>query len=85
MDESELEKLSPSEGAPVLAADKKRRNLEENMRREAEERRKKKQELLRMEREYEKVQKPLAIEHFGISKCVPLQAVYLLSICRLVY
>ena len=55
MDEAELEQLSPVEGAPVLAADKKRRNLEENMRREAEERQKKKRELLRMEREYEKL------------------------------
>ena len=61
MDKSELEQLSPSEGAPVLAADKKRRNLEENMRREAEERKKKKRELLRREQEYEKVWKPFAV------------------------
>ena len=55
MDESELEKLSPSQGGSIYVEDKKRRNLEENMRREAEERLKKKKELLRREQEVENV------------------------------
>ena len=56
MDESELESLNPTEATPsVSSADRKRRNLKENMRREAEARQKKKKELLMREREYEKV------------------------------
>ena len=58
MDESELESLGPSDAnTAVSTADRKRRNLKENMRREAEERQKKKKELLLREREYEKVRK----------------------------
>ena len=56
MDESELENLTPAEiNSTVLSADRKRRELEENMRQEAEERKKKKKELLIWEKEYEKV------------------------------
>ena len=56
MDESELESLSPTDATPsVSSADRKRRNLKENMRREAEARQKKKKELLMREQEYEKV------------------------------
>lgn len=56
MDESELENLTPAEiNSTVSSADRKRRELEENMRQEAEERKKKKKELLIWEKEYEKV------------------------------
>ena len=56
MDESELDRLTPADANPEISpADRKRRDLEENMRREAEERRKRKRELLMREREYEKV------------------------------
>ena len=56
MDKSELESLSPTDAnSSVSSANRKRRDLKENMRREAEERQKKKRELLRREQEYEKV------------------------------
>ena len=55
MDESELEKLSLPQGGSIYVEDKKRRNLEANMRREAEERLKKKKELQRREQEVENV------------------------------
>ena len=56
MDESELDRLTPADANPEISpADRKRHDLEENMRREAEERRKRKRELLMREREYEKV------------------------------
>jgi hypothetical protein len=55
MDKSELESLSPTDAnSSVSSANRKRRDLKENMRREAEERQKKKRELLRREQEYEK-------------------------------
>ena len=57
MDESELENLSPTQvNLTVSSADRKRHNLEENMRREAEERQRKKRELMVREKEYEKVE-----------------------------
>lgn len=56
MDETELESLTPATGnSAVSMANRKKRNLEENMRREAEERLRKKKELMMREMEYEKV------------------------------
>ena len=56
MDESELDSLTPPDSnRTVASASRKRRDLEESMRREAEERQKRKRELMRREKEYEKV------------------------------
>ena len=56
MDETELESLAPATAnSAVSTADRKKRNLEESMRREAEERLRKKKELMMREIEYEKV------------------------------
>ena len=56
MDESELDSLTPADSNhTVSSANRKRRDLEENMRREAEERQKRKRELMKREKEYEKV------------------------------
>lgn len=52
MDESELDSLTPD---TITSTNRKRRDLEENMRREAEERQRKKRELMLREKEYEKV------------------------------
>ncbi|CAI8035536.1 Espin [Geodia barretti] len=55
MDESELDSLTPADSNhTVSSANRKRRDLEENMRREAEERQKRKRELMKREKEYEK-------------------------------
>ena len=57
MDESELDSLTPADiDVEISSADRRRRDLEENIRREAEERQRRKRELLIREREYEKVQ-----------------------------